>query len=73
MQRLLNTLENRKTGANKNYMAIAVSVLIAKFTARHNSSGVRQESAPQSAIAYSFERWQQLKIKKREYDTMARI
>jgi hypothetical protein len=36
-------------------MSIAVSVQNWKFTARHNSGGVRQESAPQSANAYSFE------------------
>mgnify|MGYP001806152813 CR=1 FL=1 len=40
---------------NKNYMSIAVSVQNWKFTARHNSGGVRQESGSQSATAYSFE------------------
>ena len=47
--------DKRTAVANKNYMSIAVSMLIAKFTARHNSGGVRQESTPQSATAYSFE------------------
>lgn len=36
-------------------MSIAVSVQNWKFTARHNGGGIRQESAPQSANAYSFE------------------
>ena len=40
-------------------MSIAVSVQNWKFTARHNSCGVRQESAPQSATAYSFETLEQ--------------
>jgi hypothetical protein len=38
-------------------MSIAVSVLIAKFTARNIGRGIRQESAPQSATAYSFDRY----------------
>jgi len=37
-------------------MSIAVSVLTTKQVARHNRSGIRQESAPQSATAYSSER-----------------
>jgi hypothetical protein len=55
-----------KTGYNKNYMSIAVSVQNWKFTAGHNSGGVRQESAPQSATAYSSERYGALK--KRHYN-----
>ena len=35
-------------------MSIAVSVRIAKFTARNNFGAARQKSAPQSATAYSF-------------------
>ena len=46
----------RKTAANKNYMTIAVSVLIAEFTARNNFGAARQESSAKSATAYSFER-----------------
>jgi hypothetical protein len=46
-----------KTPYNKNYMSIAVSVQNWKFTTRNNGGGVRQESAPQSATAYSFERY----------------
>jgi hypothetical protein len=46
-----------KTGVNKKYMIIAVSVLIAEFTARNNGRGVRQESAPQSATTYISERY----------------
>jgi len=38
-------------------MSIAVSVLIAKFPARNNFGAARQESSPQSATAYSFERY----------------
>jgi len=41
---------------NKNYMSIAVSVQNWKFTARNNGGGVRKNSAPQSATAYSFKR-----------------
>jgi hypothetical protein len=48
-------MEDINTVANKNYMSIAVSVQNWKFTARNNRSGVRQESGPQSANAYSFE------------------
>jgi len=44
-------------GAHKNYMSIAVSVLIWKFTARNNFGVARQESAPQSATEYSFGRY----------------
>ncbi|MDO8899074.1 MAG: hypothetical protein Q7V19_15595 [Bacteroidales bacterium] len=46
-----------KTGHNKKYMIIAVSVLIAEFTARNNSGSARQESSPQSATTYISERW----------------
>ena len=49
----------RKTAANKNYITIAVSVLIAKFTARNDGGGVRKESIPQSATVYSFKRYAQ--------------
>jgi len=48
----------RTTTANKNYMTIAVSVQNWKFTARHNCGVARQESAPQSATAHSFGRYQ---------------
>jgi hypothetical protein len=41
-----------KTGYNKKYMTIAVSVQNWKFVARSNSGGVRQECGPQSATAY---------------------
>ena len=43
--------------ANKKYMIIAVSVLIAEFTARNNGGAVRQESNPQSATTYISERY----------------
>jgi len=46
----------RNTVANKNYMSIAVSVLKWNFPTRNNGSMARQESAPQSATAYSFGR-----------------
>jgi len=42
------------TDVNKNYMSIAVSVLIAEFTTRNDFGAARQESNPQSATAYSF-------------------
>lgn len=48
-----------KTGYNKKYMIIAVSVLIAEFTARNNGGAARQESNPQSATTYISERWLQ--------------
>lgn len=38
-----------KTPYNKKYMVIAVSVLIAEFTARNNGGAARQKSYPQSA------------------------
>jgi hypothetical protein len=41
---------------NKKYMIIAVSVLIAEFTARNNFGAARQESSPQSATTYISER-----------------
>jgi hypothetical protein len=37
-------------------MSIAVSVLTTKQVARNNCGGVRQDSNPQSATAYSFGR-----------------
>ena len=40
------------TKHNKKYMIIAVSVLIAEFTARNNGGVARQESSPQSATTY---------------------
>ena len=46
----------RKTAYNKKYMIIAVSVLIAEFTARNNGGAARQESSPQSATTYIFGR-----------------
>jgi len=45
-------------GTHKKYMIIAVSVLIAEFTARNNGGAARQESNPQSATTYISERWQ---------------
>ena len=42
---------------NKNYMSIAVSVRTTKSAARNNGIGVRQESNPQSATAYSSVRY----------------
>jgi len=46
-------MNKRNTVGNKNYMSIAVSMLKRKFPTRHNSGGVGQENAPQSATAYS--------------------
>ena len=46
-----------KTGVNKKYMIIAVSVLIAEFTARNNGGAARQRSNPQSATTYISVRW----------------
>jgi len=43
----------RKTGHNQNYITIGVPVLIAKFSARNNGGGVRQESNPKSPTVYS--------------------
>ena len=48
------------TGTNKNYMSIAVSVLITKIPARNNCGATRQESSPQSANAYNLERSRQV-------------
>ena len=48
--------ENKAHGYNKKYMVIAVSVLIAEFTARNNLCVARQESNPQSATTYISER-----------------
>jgi hypothetical protein len=47
---------DKTPGANEKYMIIAVSVLIAKFTARNNGGAARQESAPQSSTTYISER-----------------
>jgi hypothetical protein len=46
-------LTERITGANKNYMSIAVSVLTTSCVARNNGGAARQENRPQSATAYS--------------------
>ena len=46
-----------KTGNNKNYMSIGVSVRTTKFAARNNGIGVRQESNPQSATTYILGRY----------------
>ena len=46
----------QKTIANKKYMIIAVSALIAKFTARNNGGAALPESNPQSATTYISER-----------------
>jgi len=40
---------------NKNYMSIAVSVQIWRYSARINFCAARQGSSPKSATAYSFE------------------
>jgi hypothetical protein len=40
-------------------MSIAVSVLTTSCVARNNGSAARQENRPQSATAYSSERYQQ--------------
>jgi hypothetical protein len=50
---LLDIDEERRTTANKNYISIAFSVLIAEITARNNFGVARQESNPQSATVYS--------------------
>jgi len=56
----------RTTSANKNDMSIAVSVQNLMFTTRHNFCAARQESAPQSATAYSSTRWLQHNKQKHE-------
>ena len=48
-----------KTGVNKKYMIIAVSVLIAEFAARNSLCVARQESNPQSATTYISKRYGQ--------------
>jgi hypothetical protein len=53
----MGNLDIISTGHNKNYMSIAVSVLIAEFSARHNPVAARQKSSPKSATAYSSERY----------------
>jgi len=40
----------RTPAVNKKYMIIAVSVLIAEFTARNNGGAARQESNPHIGI-----------------------
>lgn len=53
----MNRIEfQTNTLANKNYMSIAISVQIWKFSARNNLRMDRQESNLQSATAYSSER-----------------
>jgi len=42
-------------------MIIAVSVLIAEFTARNNFDAARQESTPQSATTYISEHYRAFK------------
>lgn len=42
-------------------MIIAVSVLIAEFTARNNGGAARQENRPQSATTYISERYASVK------------
>ena len=44
--------ERQTTIANKNYMPIAVSVLIAKLIVSNNGGAARQESSPESATSY---------------------
>jgi hypothetical protein len=44
-------------------MLIGVSVQNWKFTARNNRGGIRQESVPQSTIAYSYVCWHTFKKK----------
>lgn len=53
-------MSNKKPAHNKKYMIIAVSVLIAEFTARNNIGAARQENSPQSATTYISERCGQL-------------
>jgi len=50
-------MTERTTGVNKKYMIIAVSVLIAEFTARKNGGAARQGRSPQSATTYISERY----------------
>jgi len=45
--------------ANKNYMSIAGSVLIAKFSVSYSFCAARQGSSSKSATAYSSERYKQ--------------
>ena len=49
-------MTKRTTTNNKNYMSIAVSLLIAEFTARNNGGAARKESNPQSATIHSAKR-----------------
>ena len=49
-----------KTIRNKNYISIGGSVRTNKRTARNNGGAARQENRPQSATAYSSERWLQV-------------
>ena len=52
-------------GTHKKYMIIAVSVLIAEFTARNNDGAARQESNPQSATTYISVRYAQAEKRQR--------
>jgi hypothetical protein len=49
---MINNLLEKNPVYNKKYMIIAVSLLIAEFTARNNFGAARQESDPQSAILH---------------------
>jgi len=51
-------------------MIIAVSVLIAEFTARNNGGAARQESASQSATTYISERYRAFNKDKYETDNL---
>ena len=50
----------KKPAHNKNYMSIAVSVLITSCVARNNGGAARQENRPQSATTYSSVRYGQV-------------
>ncbi len=52
------TVAQKNPAHNKKYMIIAVSVLIAEFTARNNGGAARQRSNPQSVTTYISERYQ---------------
>jgi hypothetical protein len=50
---------NKALTGNKNYMSIAVSVLPTSRVARNSGGAARQENCPQSATAYSSDRYGQ--------------
>jgi len=58
---ILKKYNDRKEwlAVNKNYMSIAGSVLIAKFSASYSFCAARQESSSKSATAYSSVRYKQ--------------